>query len=238
MINELNRTAAASKVEARGTTLDNKTTDRKARDSDVDRSPHAVPCNLDSDWSDELVPVAERIVRPHAQKFQRTTNVASDTGRREHRPLSLGIRIRGAGYLKYWSEITFRTERPTGRDTEFDRIFRFGMYDWFLYAHANAARDGLLFWALINLSELRREHKQGNIRCDTKVNWDQTEFTTLEIWPLREPAILIAWDAIEQIVEQHIVPDMGSRKDKIWFSKRCKYGLIDTVTLDSMGRDE
>ena len=113
----------------------------------------------DKRWSDRFIPEIKRILG------EQLIEVANDTEDQQHNTdlISLRLpgdvrfacRIRKHGYLaNYADEFTLRCSRPSGRDTEIDKLLA-GWGDYLFYGFADEAEQALAAWFIGDLNVFR-----------------------------------------------------------------------------------
>lgn len=113
----------------------------------------------DKEWSDQFIPEIKLAVAPHV-----IGEATEDQDRRENTDLivlranvvRIACRIRQPQYFdRYPGEITIRSKRPGGNETELSKIVR-GWGDMMFYGHEDPEAHGTLrAWVLGDLSAFR-----------------------------------------------------------------------------------
>lgn len=152
----------------------------------------------DREWSDQFIPEVSRIVGPYLlcpAPFERDAKEATDLIVLKARDMTIACRIRKPGYSdSYPNQITIRSKRESGADTELKKIVN-GWGDWMFYGHCPSSPPLIDPWFLVDLSAFRaqliRNPKQ--IRRGHKANGDGTYFAFFDLTTFSDdPPILVA----------------------------------------------
>ena len=143
----------------------------------------------DKAWSDTLMPEIKSVLG------QKLIGPAPDVEDQQHNTdlivlhmaaVRIAVRLRRWTSIKYRDEFTLRAKRPSGVETEFQKM----MADWgdyFFYAFANDTSQYLVQWLLLDLSRFRDYCRALPKLPDLKWNHDRSSafhsFKVAEIPP-------------------------------------------------------
>ena len=148
----------------------------------------------DRSWSDQFLPVFQRIVGPRLLEpsaFEIDTKEAADLVLIA-RDLRIACRVRKPGYAsRYPWDFTVRAQRDNGQATELSKIAD-GWGDWLAYAHAT---DGFppdfARWMIVDL-HVFRSLLEGGLRGRRFDNHDGTHGEAFDVRSLPEELIVAA----------------------------------------------
>lgn len=112
----------------------------------------------DKEWSDRFIPAIKKIVGPlilTEATIQEDREQNTDLIVLRADSIRIACRVRKPGYFeKYGNDITIRSSRKSGTETELQKIIK-GWGHMFFYAHSNKKQTDFSSWVLIDLSEFR-----------------------------------------------------------------------------------
>lgn len=158
--------------------------------------PPANEFQWDFDWQLQYLDEIKGIVGPlllQQASIERDQNEATDLLVLKARDMRIACRVRRSGFAeRYPWDITFRSYRPTGARTEYQKVFEDGWADWFFYGHAMDGQIiGLSRWLLVDLDAVR-VHAH-HVAPQHRRNRDGTEFKVYDVRRFPPiPPVLIA----------------------------------------------
>lgn len=141
----------------------------------------------DREWSDRFIPAIKRIVGPmllQAAPELEDQKHATDLMVFVARDLRIAARVRRFGYADtYPWDFTIRHSRPTGAQTEWEKIVN-GFGDWMFYGHSNNQQNDIQRWMIIDLKRTRAalvfSETRRKIKIEHRTNSDGTTFLVFD----------------------------------------------------------
>lgn len=119
----------------------------------------------DKKWSDKFIIEIKRILGEHLiseAPLEEDVYHNTDLMVLKLDSIRIACRIRSNYYLNiYPNDITIRSDRPTGIETELTKIIN-GWGDYFFYGFANETETQIKSWILISLNNFRQWLKECN----------------------------------------------------------------------------
>lgn len=160
--------------------------------------------NDDYSWQDRWIPAIKKKIGPlllDSAPLEQDLKEATDLIILRARDMRIACRVRRVGYLIYAREITIRSSRDSGAQTELSKLIE-GLGDWMFYGHAHPdGEDRFAVWYVIDLDKLRalfiREGVDKVLGSEIP-NGDGTCFRPLDI--LQFPSLIIAKQRDESLL--------------------------------------
>jgi hypothetical protein len=202
------------------------------------------PVKKDFDWQMQHVPKAQAILDMLPAKLFTTAKVAPreidihKNGDLVMLPFGgklVAMRLRRPGYIQsYGLQITFRSSRDTGAETELPKIRR-GLGDWFFYGHIERIneQEQLRRWIIIDLHAFREWLTDERINAAKLIdNRDGTygrAFNILEISSM----IIAASDAMNAAIKSAIGTPRQTTMPPQLADLISKYGGYDLIPQEA-----
>lgn len=132
---------------------------------------------VDRTWSDRYLTAIKRIIGPHLleeSSFEVDTKQAADLVLIQAKDLKIACRVRRSTYKdRYPYDITIRSKRDNGLETELEKIMK-GYGDWLFYGHADSnEKDAAISrWFLVDLDAFRHHINTGAVQVKHIANKD------------------------------------------------------------------
>jgi hypothetical protein len=155
----------------------------------------------DYEWSQRFIAETKRILgaclisEDIREDRERNSDLLTFDVKRglELKPLRVASRIRKFEYRRrYGSEFTIRTTRPSGCDTEIDKL-RQGWGDIFFYAFADEQEQTLSLWKIADLNVFRKCQVDGSMMINADGSSEFLAFKWNEFPPSFELASSLDW---------------------------------------------